>query len=145
MLVSEADTVVVGKVIRGRTFLQGGRLATHYDVGVEQVIRRKPPGLTRGDVLRTRQGGAMTLEGHSVVGHESDFPQFTIGDTYGLFLQRVEGREYSWVAYGPQGAFHVDTDSVRQVSEVFGSWNRERGTVSVRDFLAEVLAVSKQP
>ena len=62
MLVSEADTVVVGKVIRGRTFLQGGRLATHYDVGVEQVIRRKPPGLTRGNVLIVHgRGGSMTL------------------------------------------------------------------------------------
>jgi len=84
----------------------------------------------------------MVFGGHNVVGHENDFPQFTINDTYLLFLQRVENREYYWVAYGPQGAFRVEDDSVRQVSEVFGSWNRERGKVSLRDFIAEVLAVA---
>ena len=146
MLVKEADTVVVATVLKGRTFLLEEQIVTHYDVRVDQVIRRTPPGLTRGDILVVRRvGGAMILEGHSVVGHENDFPQFTINDTYVLFLQRVENREYHWVAYGPQGAFHVDADSVRQVSNVFGSWNRERGKLSLRDFIAEVLAVNKQP
>jgi len=147
MLVKEADTVVIGRPMRGRTFLAGEQIVTHYDVRVDQVIRRtQPPGIARGDVLVVRRvGGAMVLEGHNVVGHENDFPQFTIDDTYVLFLQRVESREYYWVAYGPQGAFHVDADSVRQVSEVFGSWNRERGRVSLRDLIAEVSAVSKQP
>jgi hypothetical protein len=146
MLVQRADTVVVATILKGRTFLAGEQIVTHYDARVDQVIRRTPPGLIRGDVLMVRRvGGAMTMEGHSIVGHENDFPQFTIGDTYVLFLKRVENREFYWVAYGPQGAFHVDADSVRQVSEVFGSWNRERGKVSLRDFIAEVLAVSRQP
>lgn len=144
-VVKEADTVIIGKPIRGRTFFAGEQIATHYDFVVDRVIRRKPPGLVRGDVLVVRRlGGAMTFEGHNVVGHESDFPQFTINDTYVLFLQRVENREYYWVAYGPQGAFHVEDDSVRQVSKVFGSWNRERGKVSLSNFIAETLAVAKQ-
>lgn len=148
MIMKEADTVVVGTPIRGRTFLLGDdHIMTHYDVRVDQVIRRtQPPGIVKGDVLVVRRvGGAMTLEGHNVVGHENDFPQFTINDTYVLFLQRVENQDYYWVAYGPQGAFHVDAEAVRQVSEVFGSWNRERGKVRLRDFIGEVLAVGKEP
>ena len=147
MVVKDADTIIIGRPVLGTTFLVGeDRLWTNYDISVDQVIRRSPPGIVRGDTLVVRRaGGAMTLEGHNVVGVEDDFPQFTINDTYVLFLKRVEGREYYSVAHGPQGAFHVNGDSVRQVSELFGSWNRERGTLSLRDFVSEVLELGDQP
>jgi hypothetical protein len=32
------------------------------------------------------------------------------------------------MVHGPEGAFLVTGGSVRQVSEEFGSWNKERGT-----------------
>ena len=130
MLVSESDVIVIVTVTLGRTFLAGETIQTNYDVTVDRVIRRKPSSeVARGDVLVVRRvGGATTVEGHTVIGDESDFPQFNVGDTYIFFLTREEKATYFWPTYGPQGVFRLADGKVRQVSEVFGSWNRERGT-----------------
>ena len=141
MLVAESHLIVVGTVTRGQTFLiDNNHLFTHYDVTVDQVIKPAQPPVTRGDtVVVRRAGGVTTLEGHNVVGEENDFPQFAVGTQYVLFLQRAEGGDYFWVTYGPQGAFQFGDAGVRQVSEVFGSWNRDRGTrVPLNAFIAEI-------
>jgi hypothetical protein len=146
MLMREADTIVVGRPVVGRPFFQGERLVTDYDVAVEQVIRRtRPPGVARGDVLVVRRmGGVLTLEGHNVIGEENDFPQFTMQDRYVFFLQASEYGSYYWVSYGPQGAFHIKDGFVQQVSQVFGSWNRERGKVSLPAFIEEIHRSARQ-
>jgi hypothetical protein len=140
MLVAESDTIIIGTVTRGQTFPSNDHILTHYDVTVDQVVKPARPPLTRGDtVIVRRAGGATTLEGHNVVGEENDFPQFAVGTKYMLFLQRAERGNYFWVTYGPQGAFQFTDAGVRQVSEIFGSWNRDRGTrVPLDSFIGEI-------
>jgi hypothetical protein len=141
MLVGESDAIVIGTVTLGRTFLAGETIQTNYDVTVDRVIRGKPSsGVTRGDVLVIRRaGGATTVEGHTVIGEEEDFPQFSVGNMYVFFLKRAEQGTHFWPAYGPQGVFRLDESRVRQVSEAFGSWNRERGNnVPLETFVREV-------
>ena len=141
MLVSESDAIIIGTVTAGRSFLAGELIQTNYDVAVDRVIRRRPSSrVAQGDVIVVRRaGGATTVERHTVIGDEADFPQFNAGATYVFFLTRTEQGTYFWPTYGPQGVFHLAEGKVRQVSEVFGSWNRERGPgVPLETFVGEV-------
>jgi hypothetical protein len=141
-IASEADTIVIGVVGFGRTFLGDNdrQLVTDYQISIKQVLKRaQSPGLVDGGKLTVRRwGGAMSMEGHNVVAEENDFAAFDISGTYVLFLQSVPGESFYYVAYGPQGAFRITDDMVTQVSTKFGNWNRERGPMTTTAFVGEI-------
>lgn len=138
MIVGKSDTIVIGTIGAARTYIVNDeQIFTDYDVTVEQVIRRAPPGLVQGDRLVVhRLGGVMSLEGHHVVAEEDEFPRFEFQARYVLFLQRVADQPSYWVSYGPEGAFRIADDSVRQVWD--GPWNREHEAVPLASFVGEV-------
>ena len=131
-IAARSDTIVIGTVRLGRVSLSTNEreLFTDYEISVERALKRtQGPGLAPGDLLVVRrEGGVTQLEGNNVVATENDFPPFAIRGRYVLFLKTIPKEPYYLTVHGPQGAFAISNDSVRQVSEKFGSWNAERGT-----------------
>lgn len=145
MLVTKSDPIILGTVKAGRTFLLNDLILTHYDVTVDRVIKstRTPRPVTGGVLEVRRSGGTMTVERRHVVARESQFPPFTIGSRYLLFLTPGDAGGYYWVSWGPQGAFTLINGIVHQMSEGFSaSWNQERGDMTLDAFLQEIQKVA---
>lgn len=145
-IASQSETIVVGTVEGGRTFVSpdGKQLFTDYDITVDLALKRTVGReLVRGDALVVRRAGGVTqIDGVSVVAIENDFPQFKPGERYVLFVRSVPSESHYVMVHGPEGAFVVSDGRVRQVSEEFGSWNRERGTrTALASFVDEVRAM----
>ena len=141
MLVTKSDPIILGTVKAERTFLLGDQILTHYEVIVDRVIKStRTPSPATGSVLEVRRsGGTMTIERRSVVARESQFPPFTIGDRYLLFLTPGDAGVYYQVSWGPQGAFTLVNGMLRQMSEgVSPPWNRKSGDVTLDAFLQEI-------
>jgi hypothetical protein len=137
-----AEVVVVATIRGGRSWLTPPEsIQTDYDVAVEQIVKaRRSDALKAGATLTLRKdGGVVERDGKPLYATESDFPPFKTGGRYVLFLKHAPDGPHYWSQGGPQGAFEILDDGVRQVSEAFGSWNRERGTkTALRPFLDEV-------
>jgi hypothetical protein len=147
-LVSDSDTIVVGEIRSARALLVANDrdLVTDSDVTVDRVLKRTAgPGLVKGDTLVVRRDGGVTeLEGNRVIAIEEDFPELRVGEKYLLFLKSAPTGVFYRIAHGPEGAFAISGNSVRQVSEAFGSWNRDRGTsTSLTSFVDELRSLMK--
>jgi hypothetical protein len=143
---ARAETILVGTVASGRTFVSpdGKQLFTDYDITVELSVKQTVGrGISRGDTLVVRRvGGVTQIDGVNVVAIENDFPQFKPGERYVLFVRSVPGSSYYTMVHGPEGAFLVSDGSVRQVSEEFGSWNKDRGVQTpLTPFVDEIRAI----
>ena len=144
----EADTIVIGDIRSARALLSSDEreLVTDSVVTIDRVLKRTAgAGLAKGDSLTVRRDGGITeLEGNRVVAVEEDFPDLRVGQRYLLFLKSAPKAEPYRVVHGPEGAFLISGDSVRQVAEAFGSWNRERGTSTpLASFVNEIQSLMK--
>jgi hypothetical protein len=131
---------MLGGIVEGRSLLNKDEteVLSDYEVRVERLIGRGPATPAVGDTVTVRrQGGTVTVDNVEVVATENDFPQFAQHEKYVLFLKKLHDATYE-VVYGPQGAFRIQDNTVRQVSEVFGNWNANRG-VALADFIQEVM------
>jgi len=87
------------------------------------------------NVVVAKAGGTVLIDGRSIRAEEANFPAFETGEEYVLFLTLDAAAGTYRVAYGPQGAFRNDGGAVEQV---WGTWNSERGRVSVSTFVQEL-------
>ena len=137
-----ADVAVLADVVSSDSMLSidEADVFTDIQVRVRSVLKRTgSPKLADGDTLVVRRwGGTLLLEGHRVIAEEDDFPSVNVGESYVLFLQRVEEESFYYFVYGAEGAFQIQDGSVRQLSTTVGTWNNDRGVVPVGDFVAEV-------
>lgn len=84
-----ADSIMVGQPTSSETDLTESQdfLYTDYRFRVESVLKTSP-GLTNGgEIIVTRPGGELTLNGRKVKTKALDFPLFEIGTRYLLFLR----------------------------------------------------------
>ncbi|HET9361946.1 MAG TPA: hypothetical protein VFO58_19470 [Vicinamibacterales bacterium] len=148
-LARESDAIVVAKIETARVVLSPDEqtLFTDLQITVQRVIRRRNgPGMAAADSLVVRRNGGVTqLEGRNVVLEENDFPPLEISGEYLFFLRNSQGQPFFRISHGPQGVFRVTAGGVRQVSEVFGSWNRERGTSAPMSVLEDEIRAGLAP
>lgn len=142
-LVKSAPVIARGVVMgEASSFIADDKIWTTYQIQLLSV--RKGRSDLEGQVVTVRRpGGQVTIEGHTVKAWEPDFPSFRGGQEYVLFLQSGADGNFQ-VVYGAQGAFAVEAAHVRQVSTKFGTWNKERGSVGLAEFLSEVAAAERK-
>jgi hypothetical protein len=148
-LVADSDTIIVGRVQAAKVSLTRDqkKLITDYEVVITSVLKRsKGPGLIAGDLLVVRRDGGVTeIGGQRVVAVESDFPPLSIPSEHILFLKNMgEGGRYS-ITHGPQGVFPISNGTVRQLSENFGSWNRDHGEATPLASMISEIATRGRP
>lgn len=142
-LVREASTIVIGSVRSASPVLthEGSLLQTDYLIQVESLVR-DDSGRVGARVTVRRPGGRTTLDGHSVVMSDPDFPMFEIGERYVLLLTDEPAEPFPMLRYGGQSAFVVGLDgNVRQASLQRGRWSQQRGGMSLATFMDEVRRV----
>jgi hypothetical protein len=83
-LVCDSDAVVKGTVIARSSFptANGSFLFTDYSVRVGRVFRYRSSGLAPPEVIVTRAGGAVVVDGVQVEARTEEFPMLTVGGTY---------------------------------------------------------------
>jgi hypothetical protein len=137
-----AQSALIGRVLitDATSFLaDGGRtISTDYS-GLVLSVEKGDPNLLGKSVVVRRPGGRVVVDGVAITGTEPDFPPFERGDEFVLFL-KPDTNAYFSVVVGGQGAFKVESGSVRQVSRDFGTWNSERGNLNLTQFLSEIAA-----
>jgi hypothetical protein len=119
-LTSSAEAVVHVVIRNGDTLLtgDGASIVTDYRAAVVDVLKDASDArVSAGDVITIRRlGGAMYLEGRTVLSTESGFAPFASGGEYILFLKSGSGQPFEILA-GPQSAFHVrDGAAVRMTA-----------------------------
>lgn len=92
-------------------------------------------------ILITLHGGTLTIDGYPITSRENDFPPFHPNEEYILMLKHDSSTGQYLLPYGAQGAFRIIGGEVEQVSQQFGTWNRERGRVPVVDFIKELTSL----
>lgn len=144
-LMKLSDLVVRVVVVRNRVALSADEttVSTTYTAQLLEVVhaRGKAP-LTGTNIEVVRPGGTIVLEGYSVKVHETDFPDFELGDEYVLFLRGGEGGSYR-VASGAQGAFKVQENAAEQLSQNNGAIKEMMPQLSVARLRTEVLTAAR--
>jgi hypothetical protein len=113
-LLSESTLVIRG-IIRSRNDRlsdDGRTVLTDYAVEVVEPIHPQNGWLRVQDVITVRRPeGAVNISGRTFVARENDFPGFSFGEEYFLFLRPGEGALHNVVG-GRQGAYRVSHGSV---------------------------------
>jgi hypothetical protein len=91
----------------------------------------KPPD----NLVVSRPGGTMTIDGSRVEAVEKDFPPLGPGE-YVLFIQRTPNGTYA-LTHGAQSAFRVTGDTVQQISTLPGSLG-EKGPIGIEAFTLDL-------
>lgn len=109
------STLVIRGIIRSRNDRlsdDGRTVLTDYAVEVVEPIHPQNGWLRVQDVITVRRPeGAVNISGRTFVARENDFPGFSFGEEYFLFLRQGEGAQHNIVG-GRQGAYRVSHGSV---------------------------------
>jgi hypothetical protein len=87
------------------------------------------------NLVVSKPGGTMTIDGSLVEAVEKDFPPLAAGE-YILFVQRSPNGTYA-LPHGAQSAFRVTGNTVQQISKLAGSLG-EKGPMPLDAFTLEV-------
>lgn len=88
-------------------------LRTEYDLRLLDVLKTDDQALVPGDSIVVRRSGGEIDEGERVLRVvEPEFPLFSKGEEYILFLEKGANDSAYMVAYGPNGAFEVTADGM---------------------------------
>ncbi len=144
-LVRGADLVVEGSAVALRSFLDSTEthIYTDYTFTLHDIVKnRTRPGvlLTGSTIVVRRESGTVSIDGIPATTIENDFPAFSEGGRYVLFLNESRD-ENTWVVLGGgRGAFGAAAD----ISPL-ASMSLDRSTQAApRDkFLGEVRALLK--
>lgn len=143
-LVASADLIVEASTAGGQPSLNYAEtdIYTDYPFELHGVLKNSGAANARiGDVVIVRRDrGEMVVEGRTALSEENDFPAFTAGKRYVLFLNHLPETDAYRTYGGPQGAFALVPD-VRQLSSQQGDWNRTGGVVLPTAFFDEVRAL----
>lgn len=96
------------------------------------------------NIVVTRPGGALVIDGRTISSREPDFPQFVAGEEDVLFVRWEPQQKAYVVPRGAQGAFRELAGFLEQVSTSEGEIRAERGNVpsptltqEIRDLVTE--------
>jgi hypothetical protein len=146
-LVAAADGVVRGHVVEVTGFLSADEREVHtrYVIRVAEVaFARVGKTLLEGDTIAvTTPGGVLQLERARIEANEKDFPPLKPGEECIVFIRNTSQPEFA-LPHGAQSVFRVQNSIVRQVSTLFGTWNRARGSVPAAIFMNEVRQLKPQ-
>jgi hypothetical protein len=107
-----SSAVIVGDVAGANTQSEwenrGQAVFTDYHIRIGEVLKPHDQLPVVGTVVTVRRsGGDWDAGNHIVRGIEPGFPQFSIGDTYLLFLHWNDARSTFEVRAGPNGAYRL--------------------------------------
>ncbi len=111
-------------------------VASEIEADVIEAFFSNEPTIPGQAVTLTRLGGTIAVDGVTVTVFEPDFPPFSVGDEYILFLVKDPSTGHYLVQYGAQGAFKVSEGVVDQVAA--GTSGLNRGRVPASQFLQEL-------
>jgi hypothetical protein len=135
-----ARVVVVGES-QSRLSTDERSIESDYTVRIVDRLFSRQAVQPGEAIVITKPGGAVTVDGYQVRTRERDFPDFQNGEEYVVFLKFDSSAKRYIVPFGAQGAFRNVGGVVEQVSRDTGTWNRERGPVSVLAFLEELAGI----
>jgi len=107
-LTAGSDLIVEANVLAQRGFLDrdGTSIFTDYRIGVTHVLKVRDVHVDPTLTVR-RRGGAVPIDGGSVVSSENGFPAFQIGDHYVLFLRKSPQAGVYEIVSGRYGATRI--------------------------------------
>ena len=142
----KARAIVVGRAVTGEssTTADGSVIFTDYQFDVEETIRI--PARPRARMEVTRIGGSVTTETGGRTFKSRALPPLELGQTYLLFLSRVNGSATVFAADVPGGALRLSGSMAEQIDEVsFVKGLPRRGTsVAVERLLGDVRIASRK-
>ena len=140
-LTRDCDLIARLVVVDGRSHLSDDEREVHSEYTfqiIDSLLSRKTLAPAQ-NIMVTKPGGTIAIDGYQFTTRESDFPPFLTTDEYVLFL-RFDARTGKYVVpYGAQGAFRHVAGAIEQVGS--GEWNTERRRVSLLDFIQELTAI----
>jgi hypothetical protein len=113
-LASLSSAVILGRVVGSRTEAEwenvGYNVFTDYTVNITDVLKNHPQLPALGtDVTIRRLGGDFDAGDRIIRGVEHDFPQFSTGEVFLLFLHWNQVRSTFEVRSGPNGAYRISS------------------------------------
>jgi hypothetical protein len=114
-LVRGADLVVEGSAVALRSFLDSteAHIYTDYTFTLHDIVKnRTRPGLllSGSTIVVRRESGTISIDGIPATAIENDFPAFSEGGRYVLFLKESRDQETWVVLGGGRGAFGAGAD-----------------------------------
>jgi hypothetical protein len=132
-LVADATLIAQVVIIGARSYEENrgpgqGEIMTAFRADVQDIYLQRGKPLLPGAIITIRQdGGTLIVDGKPLTAADSQFPAFTVGEEYVLFLRPDRAGDGFIVWYGGQGAFRVDADRVaRRVTHYPGDTPDER-------------------
>jgi len=141
-LVKSCDLIARVVVLDARSRLSEDERSMHSDYSVQvldQYFSRRVLDPAENIVV-TKPGGTMTIDGYQYAVYEHDFPALQSGEEYILFLKFDPSIRRYIVPDGAQGAFTNVGGIVEQVS---GIGRDERGGVPIAEFTDELTDIIK--
>ena len=118
--------------MKSRVFSKDQRIIeTDYRALVLDDIFAKQPLKTGEEIVVTKTGGRLNIDGYDVTTIEGGFPPLQSGDEYILFLRQNGSRLNFVVVSGSQGVFLNVGGVVEQLGDD-GVWNYEKDAERVR-------------
>ena len=140
-LARDCDLIARVVVVDGRSHLSDDEreVQSEYTLQIIDSLLSRKTLTPAQNIIVTKPGGTLTIDGYQFTTRETDFPPFLTTDEYVLFL-RFDARTGKYVVpYGAQGAFRHVAGVIEQVGS--GEWNTERRRVSLLDFIQELTAI----
>jgi hypothetical protein len=110
-IAEKSNLVVIATVSEQKSFLtaEGTFVFTDYSMTVDQVIKNNLPRpiSVSSQLIVTRPGGTIRLNGHVVHAVDESLDPFQLGKRYLLFLEYIS-RTGGYEAFAADGAFLVD-------------------------------------
>lgn len=141
-LAANSDTVVRGLVRSVDYGLSQDQrtIDSKYTLDVTAVYRSSHALQSGHAITLVRAGGIMQIEGFTVTAYERQFPPFSVGDEYILFLTKHPTEGHYVLRHGAQGAFRIIGGAVEQIAT--GTQGLNRGRIPDLQFVEELTAIT---